>query len=744
MTSRTAAPAAYCDHCGLPVAAVAANEPRYCCFGCRFAAAVAQESGDTGQLRWTLTRLGLAIFFSMNVMVFTLVLWSYDVYETPLEHGEAAFALRDLLRSVCLLLTAPVLLLLGAPLVENAWHDLRHGIFGVDFLMLLGVAAAFGYSIFSLVTNGPHVYFEVACMVLVVLTLGRWLEATGKLKTTEALRALEKLLPQSVRLIKNNVEHSVALESLQPGDEVLVLPGERIPIDGLITQNRASIDEQIVTGESMLCHKGPLDTVYAGSLNLDGALTIQVTAPPSESTLQRLLDAVVASAHAPGRWQRAADRWTRWFLPAVVSIAVLTVAVHGATGGVQPALLAGLSVLLIACPCALGLATPMAVWAALGRAALAGVLFRDGDALARLAQVDLFCFDKTGTLTTGQPVVENVVLADPAQRCDVLNLAGALAAVCSHRLTTAIKQFAPEPPLAMPSGPLPHDVTLHPGLGVSADFGGVIGVVGLGSRRFMEERGWSIPESLREVLHGASADERSLACLAHGGSVRAVFFFREQLRPEAAGAIKQLQTDGARVAVLSGDHTAAVLAPIAAVSVQVHTSLLPTDKQKMLSKLGGNVVAMVGDGVNDAPALAAADVGIALGCGADLSRDAADICLLGNDLDRLIWGIQFSRATVQTIKWNLIWAFSYNTIGVLLAAAGWLHPVFAALAMAASSLMVVSNSLQLQNFPLPPSAAPAKGVDDTSDSHDGVNDALSALAGNGRAEEFAAAGGGLS
>ncbi len=740
MTRRTAAPAAYCDHCGLPVAAVAANEPRYCCFGCRFAAAVAQESGDTGQLRWTLTRLGLAIFFSMNVMVFTLVLWSYDVYETPLEHGEAAFALRDLLRSLCLLLTAPVLLLLGAPLVENAWHDLRHGVFGVDFLMLLGVAAAFGYSIFSLLTNGPHVYFEVACMVLVVLTLGRWLEATGKLKTTEALRSLEKLLPLNVRLIKNNEESSMALESLQAGDEVLVLPGERIPIDGLITQNRASIDEQILTGESMPCHKGVNDTVYAGSLNLDGALTIRVSAPPSESTLQRLLDAVIASAHAPGRWQRAADRWTRWFLPAVVSIAVLTVVVHGATGGVQPALLAGLSVLLIACPCALGLATPMAVWAALGRAALAGVLFRDGDALARLAQVDLFCFDKTGTLTTGQPVVENIVLADPAQRCEVLNLAGALAAVCSHRLTAAITQFAPEPPFATP----PHDVTLHPGLGVSADFGGAIGVVALGSRRFMEERGWNIPEALREVLHGASADERSLACLAHGGSVRAVFFFREQLRPEAAGAIQQLQTDGARVAVLSGDHAAAVLAPIAAASVQVHTGLLPTDKQKMLSKLGGNVVAMVGDGVNDAPALAAADVGIAMGCGADLSRDAADICLLGNDLNRLIWGIRFSRAAAQTIKWNLIWAFSYNTIGVLIAAAGWLHPVFAAIAMTVSSLMVVSNSLQLQNFPLPPSAAQAKGVDDTSGSQDGDAADLSALATNGRAEEFAAAGEGLS
>ncbi|MCA9267007.1 MAG: cation-translocating P-type ATPase, partial [Planctomycetales bacterium] len=309
--TRCASDCAACDYCGLPAGPVDAENagPVYCCYGCRFAAAVAQEKGEVGRLRWSLTRLGLAIFFSMNVMVFTLVLWSLDVFpDAPSQAAEPARLLWDIFRYLCLLFSAPVLLLLGGPLLENAVDQLRRRRIGVDLLLLAGVAAAYGYSASSVVAGRGHVYFETGCMILVAVTLGRWLEATGKWKATDALKSLSKLLPAEVAVVVDGVTQQRPLEEVAVGDCVQVTAGQRIPVDGVIVRGRAALDEQIATGESRPVEKSVGDSVLGGTVNLDGLLLIEAVAPADGSALQRLIDAVVAAASVQDRWRRLADR----------------------------------------------------------------------------------------------------------------------------------------------------------------------------------------------------------------------------------------------------------------------------------------------------------------------------------------------------------------------------------------------------------------------------------------------------
>ncbi len=359
-----------CAYCHLPVAAsrMPANEPAYCCLGCRLAAEITGQDGPQGAVHWTLARLGLAIFLSLNVMMFTMALWTYDARDAEIAgNAQLARSLADLFRYLCLVLSLPVLFLLGGPMLESALADGRRG--SADLLIVVGVAAAYVYSALSVLRGTGHVYFEVGCAVLVMVTLGRWLEATGKLKTTAALEALERLLPdQACRIGGDGESRLVPIAELRSGDRIRVLAGQRIPTDARLVAGRAMIDQQALTGESAPVEREPGDDVLGGSLNLDGELMMQVAARPEESSLAKIVQLVRQARETKGRYQRLADRVAGWFLPAVVLIALGTFAAHAARGGLDQGLLAGLSVLLIACPCALGLATPMAVWAALGSA----------------------------------------------------------------------------------------------------------------------------------------------------------------------------------------------------------------------------------------------------------------------------------------------------------------------------------------------------------------------------------------
>lgn len=715
MTATGASHEQTCRYCGLPLAgapalaAGAAGTPLFCCLGCRLAFAMTAEGGDEGHTRWTLTRLGLAVFFTMNVMMFTMVLWTRDVYGAARDTEAAARILDDVLRYLCLVLSAPVLLLLGLPMLEEAFEQLRRRRITADLLIVAGAVASFGYSAVSVFRGGGHVYFEVGCVVLAAVTLGRWLEALGRNRVTRCLQALSRLLPDRVRRVVAGTLQEVPISALEAGDVLQILPGERIPVDGEIVHGAAQFDEQTVTGESAPRSKTVGDPVWSGALSLDGTVLLRATRPASDSTLQRLANAVREAAETRGRVQRLADRISAWFFPFVVVAAAATAAAHWTARGPEQALLAALAVVLIACPCALGIATPMALWAAFGRASQAQVLIRDADVLVNLGRVRTICFDKTGTLTTGQPRVAEVLLDETTGEPEFWAKALAAASASQHALATAVQRH---------TGPLarweaPATVTTLPGRGIAATLLPATGdaaptVVFLGSLELMAQSGCALGDGLRPRL--ASARQRGLPLVAVGwdGHVRGIFIIDEQVRSKAAEVSASLQRGGIRVVMLTGDREARARQLAASMNLEVRSGLLPEDKQRAIRELQATAgpVAMIGDGLNDAPSLAQADIGIALGCGVDVSREAAAVCLLSDDLARIPWCIALARRTTRTVQQNLFWAFSYNLGGMALAAANLLHPAVAAAAMAVSSLIVVSNSLRLAQFDDPLWPAP--------------------------------------
>lgn len=690
-----------CDYCHLPLAwsATADDDPQYCCVGCRLAAQIVGDDTATGLHQATLVRLAFAVFLSLNVMMFTMALWTQEAAAvdgappTPLQA-----TLDDLFRYLCLVLGLPVLWLLGMPLLENGWAVSRRGAIATDLLILIGVAAAFVYSIVAVLRGAGHIYFEVGCVVLIMVTLGRWLEATGKIKTTAALEALERFLPARARVADDPETAAftwLPLGEIDRGQLVVVEPGERIPLDGTIVAGQAHVDQQALTGESEPIGREPGERVFGGTTNVDGRLVIRVAARADEGVWGRLVKLVNAGRAREGHYQRLTERVARRFLPIVLAVAAVTFAAQWRLAGAETATMATLSVLLIACPCALGLATPMAVSAAFGAALEKRVLFQSGDALERLQGVRAVCFDKTGTLTLGTADVGDV-LASPGERLDeVLGLAGAIAAGSSHPFSVAVSRHAKQTG-ANSSRARVDDVGAVPGRGLAGKRTDGAPVY-LGSARWMAELGLRIPDLLCEPLQAAQAQGHGISLLAERGAIRAAFVFREQLRPEAAVALSSVRERGCHVVVLTGDTRQRGEQLERQLGVPVIAELLPEDKVAAVERFKREygAVAMIGDGLNDAPALAASDLGIALGCGVDLARESADVCLLGNDLNTIPWAIDLSRRTVQIVRQNLFWAFAYNAGGMGLAACGWLNPGWASLAMVASSVLVIVNSLRL-------------------------------------------------
>ena len=699
-----------CDYCELPVPG-ATQGPVYCCTGCRFAAAVTQETGDIGEARWMLTGLGVSLFFTLNVVMMTMALWAYaDKPESPF-----AAALADFLRWIALLFSLPVMAWLGLPLGRNALDQLRRGQLSTDLLLMTGVLAAFGYSVISTVRGLGHVYYEVSCVILVLVTLGRWLEATGRRQASEALHALEALLPETAqRVVETRYdgqscpsppvrtgghaspfhEELVPLSEVRVGDRLHVRATERIPVDGRVLRGTATVDEQFFTGESWPVSKHPGSALLGGTLNLDGDLFIEVTAPPQQGALGRLVQAVREAQSAKGHYEQLADRCSRIFFPLIGLVALGTAIWHGTHSGPEAAILNSLAVVLIACPCALALATPLAVWAALGTAARHGVLLHGGEALEQLARVDALRFDKTGTLTTGSPAVRHFVCEDLSERGEVLRRAAALTETSTHIFSRAIRGFVEtiEPIPALDS------VQSVPGRGIVATLLHEWGAISLGSLRLMQEQGLPLRPKIAAAVQHLDQESESCVLIGWGGEVRGLFLLREELRPEVRelmAACRDLKLD---VAVLTGDLAARGTSLAHEIGVTVTAELLPEDKLAAIRhlQLSGAKVGMVGDGVNDAPALALADVGIAMGCGTDVTRETADVCLMRDDLRMIPWSIGYARRAVTTIRQNLFWSFAYNGIGVVLAACGWLHPAIAAAFMVISSLMVLGNSLRLK------------------------------------------------
>ncbi len=668
--------------------------------------AAKEEQGVSAQ---AMLRLGLGVFFTMNVMVFTMALWSEDLYPVNSFTNPLAVTLRGVFRWATFLFALPVLYLLGGPIAQGVGQSLKRRVLTTDLLILAGIIAAYCYSIVSVLRGTGHVYFEVGAMVMVFVSIGRWLEAKGKHRAGTSLDKLIQLLPEKVRKkVPYGEFQQINRNEIRTGDIVRVLPGERFPVDGIVTCGRALVDEQIVTGESVQAVKSPGSPVYAGTLNFDGDITIEVTASDGKETLSRIIDMVRLARAAKGRHERLADRVAFFFIPLVCFIAVTAGWWHATESGINQGILTALSVVLIACPCALGMATPMAVWAALGRAAQAGLLFRSGVVLEKMAELQFACFDKTGTLTTGVPSNCHLIIASGIDQSQILAVALTLTSGSNHILSREIAGFVSKhsPGLTQLSS---SPIESWPGQGLSCQTA-ELGTAFLGSQSFFEERNFvTHPELACRLQHYPLHQQ---IYVGWDGSTKGVFLMAEQFRPEVVQALEECRRLGLEIHLLSGDLQQRVIPIGNLLGIHSRGSLLPADKAITLENLKkSGRVAMIGDGLNDAPALATADVGVALGCGADVSRDAAGVCLLSDDLRRFPWAVGLARDTLKVVRQNLFWAFIYNACGIGLAVCGRLNPIWAALAMALSSILVIGNSLRLGRYPDLPELPDAPSVE---------------------------------
>jgi Cu2+-exporting ATPase len=631
--------------------------------------------------------VGVGAFLAMNVMMLSFVLYSGRA-EADRAAGESW------VRWALLALATPALVLLGGPFLTRGFHRVRGFELDTDALIVIGVSAAYLLSARSVLLGEGPLYLDTAMGILLFVTVGRYLEAASRARATDALAALAARMPADALRLRGGEEERVPLATLAPGDHIRVRPGERLPVDGVVIEGEASVSEAEITGEPLPRPRGTGDAVSAGTLNLDGSLVVEVRRTGASTTLARIVR-LVEEARA-GRYPFAplVDRLVRLFVPLVLVLAVATFVYWTRAAGTGTALMHTLAVLLIACPCAVGIATPLASTAAAGRAAAAGVLVRSGEAFERLARSRRVFLDKTGTLTGGVPDLVALRPAPGTSEEEVLALAAGLEAHSEHPLAASVRAAA----AARRVHPLP-----------VAEFRAwpARGVVG-------RSNGRELRLGRADFVSGAPAlaePGASVVHLSRDGSWLGALVFRDAVRPSAAEAVARLQAEGLAVEVLSGDQAEAVVAAVAGLpGVAASAELLPEAKLDRIDRSirDGEHPVMVGDGINDAPALSGAAVGVTLESGTDLARQAADVTILGGDLGRLPWLVGLARRTLRTARFNLFWAFCYNGIGLTLAVQGRLHPLFGAVAMVASSLFVVLNSQRLTRHPLPTGAADSR------------------------------------
>ncbi len=598
-------------------------------------------------------------------------------------------------------LATPVQFWLGARFYHAGWKALRAGSGNMDLLVAVGTSAAYGLSVYLLFTRAEamaHLYFEASAVVISLVLLGKWLEARAKRQTTEAIRALQSLRPATARVRTDGVDRDVPIESIKLDDHVVIRPGERVPVDGVITEGHSQIDESMLTGESMPVDKQVGDKVTGGAINAHGLLIARTTAIGSETTLARIIRLVENAQAAKAPIQRLVDKVSAVFVPVVMVIALLTfIGWWAASGNAEQAILNAVAVLVIACPCALGLATPTAIMAGTGVAARHGILIKDAEALELAHKVSTVVFDKTGTLTDGTPHVTDTLAAEGSTEHEVLTLAAALQTGSAHPLAHAVlaeaklAAFTPTPATAQQA---------LPGRGISGEIAGV--TYWLGNRRLMQDKQVATT-ALEAAADKLQAEGRTVSWLARASDRHAIglLAFGDAVKPTAVAGIARLKSLGIATVMLTGDNRGAAGVAAAALGIdKVMAEVLPADKAEQVGQLkrNGQTVAMVGDGINDAPALAAADVGIAMSSGSDVAMHTAGITLMRGDPALVADAIDISKRTYAKIQQNLFWAFIYNMVGIPLAAAGLLNPVIAGAAMAFSSVSVVSNALLLRRW----------------------------------------------
>jgi cation-transporting ATPase V len=646
--------------------------------------------------------------------------WGYRVAAVA---SAALFALVTMLRPAlmeetgwrvaALVVATAVEFVVGWPFLREAARRARRLTANMDTLIAVGTLAAYGFSVWELASGGTRVYFETAILLIAFLSLGRYLEARARGRAGQAVRALLELGAKQARLVRDDGEVMVPVEQVAVVDLVRVRPGEKIPVDGEVTGGSSAVDESMLTGESVPVDKGPGDRVAGATLNTSGVLTVRATAVGADTALAQIVRLVERAQAGRGQAQRLADRISAVFVPAVIAVAALTFAGWWLLGG-DPvkALTAAVAVLIIACPCALGLATPTAIMVGTGRGAELGILIKSVEVLERTRRITTVVFDKTGTLTRGQMALTDTVPGRATTADDLLRLAGAAEASSEHPIGAAIAKAARE------RGELPpaHGFRALAGAGVRADVRAVPGhppmTVWVGRRKLAAEAGLLVPEALEAAAERLEQQGKTVVWAGWRGEVRGVLAVADTLKPGARDLVERLHAMGLEVAMLTGDNHTTAAAIAASVGIdRALAEVMPADKVGEITRLQaeGKTVAMVGDGVNDAPALVQADLGIAIGSGTDVAIESSDLTLLRGDLDGVATAIELSRRTYRTIVENLGWAFGYNTVAIPLAIAGLLNPIIAGAAMAASSVSVVTNSLRLRRFGQPARSAAAGG-----------------------------------
>ncbi len=603
-----------------------------------------------------------------------------------------------------LVLASLVQFIFGARFYRAGWMAVRAGTGNMDLLVALGTTAAYGLSIYLLLLHAdhgtPHLYFEASASVITLVLLGKWLEARAKRQTADAIRALNALRPSTARVRRDGAEVDVPVEQIAVGDLVVVRPGERVPVDGAIVEGRSHLDESLITGESLPVAKAEGDPVTGGSINAEGALLVRTAAIGAETLLSRIIRMVESAQAAKAPIQRIVDRVSAIFVPVVLGVAVLTVAGWVLAGaGWETALINAVAVLVIACPCALGLATPTAIMAGTGVAAQQGILIQDAQALELAHGVTTVAFDKTGTLTEGKPSLVAVLPAVGGRAEQVLQQAAALQQRSEHPLARAVLARLQTQGLAAPEA---QDVQALPGRGLQGQVGTL--QLALGSSRLQRE--WAAEGgALAAEAERLAAEGRTVSWLLQRDGPQArvlgLLAFGDAIKPAARDAVARLHALGVKTVMLTGDNAGSAAAVARELGIDdVRAEVLPGDKATIVQQLraGGAVVAMVGDGINDAPALAAADVGIAMATGTDVAMQTAGVTLMRGDPRLVPAALDVSRRTVATIRRGLFWAFAYNVVGIPLAAFGLLNPVIAGAAMALSSVSVVANALTLRRW----------------------------------------------
>jgi heavy metal translocating P-type ATPase len=638
--------------------------------------------------RSLLIRMGVALFLMNNIMFF-----SYVIYVGYFQ--DLATEMKSLVPWVLLGFTTPAVLWCGLPIHRKAWASLKNGAPTMELLFSIGIFASFVYSIHEMFVGGDHFYFDTAASLVALLLVGKFLELMAKQGAAEGVKRLYQMLPKKVRILAPEGERLVSIEKLMPGDSFVVKSGEKIPADGVILEGNGTVDESLLTGESKPLVKKPGDSVIASSMNVNGHLTIQATVIGEGTVLSGIIRMVEEAISSKSGLERVVDRIARIFIPAVVVFSVAAGALNYAFGGsVEEALLRTITILVIACPCVLGMATPLALAAGIGYATRQGILIRDGETLQRLAAIDTVVFDKTGTITRGKFSLAECRPGNLGET-EFLRLVGGLEQASSHPIALAVVEACLAKAIETTTA---KDVLVADGKGLSGTVDGLR--VTIGTESFVQSAGYHLSDGDAEFARAMrTAGNTVVVAGIEGNTSAGILVLGDELKQGVADAVGACLTSKLHVSLLSGDSGATTAAVASRIGIDDFTGdMLPGGKIGRIAELqsAGRRVAMIGDGVNDAPALAKADVGIAMGNGTEIAVASSGVTLLRDDPALVREAILIARRTVVTMKQNLVWAFFYNSIGLVLAAMGLINPLLAAGAMLVSSLSVVLNSTRLR------------------------------------------------